>query len=42
MDNYVNKEWSQSAVVDIAEYAMVLAITLVTMLGLLRFVGLVR
>jgi hypothetical protein len=42
MDNYLNRQWSQTAVVDIAEYAVVVAITLVTMLGLLRFVGLVR
>jgi hypothetical protein len=36
MENYLSKEWS---VVDIAEYAMALAITVVTMVGLLRFLG---
>jgi hypothetical protein len=41
MENCLNKEWSQNAVVDIAEYAVALAITLVTMVGLLRFLGLV-
>ncbi len=41
MDNCIEKEWTPSAVVDIAEYAVVLAITLVTMVGLLRFLGFV-
>lgn len=39
MNNCIEKGWSPIAVVDIAEYAVALAITLVTMVGLLRFLG---
>jgi len=41
MNDNGNRSLAQVGFVDVAEYAVVLAVTLVSMVGLLRFLGLV-